>query len=93
VKRNMEIRKGRGYVYGLQYHLVWCVKYRKKILSGEVDKRLKEILKEQAISHEFMIIELETDLDHIHMLFECSPQHYIPNIAKALKREFSTFSF
>jgi putative transposase len=89
----MEIRKGRGYVYGIQYHLVWCVKYRKKILSGEVEKRLKEIVKEQAISHRFTIIELETDLDHIHMLIECSPQHYIPNIVKALKGNSARFLF
>src|SRR4051812_10714847 len=89
----MEIRKGRGYVYGIQYHLVWCVKYRKKILSGEVEKRLKEIVKEQAISHRFTIIELETDLDHIHMLIECSPQHYIPNIVKALKGNSACFLF
>ncbi|MCQ6275907.1 IS200/IS605 family transposase [Bacillus sp. V3B] len=89
----MEIRKGRGSVYGIQYHLVWCVKYRKKILSGELDKRLKEIVKEQAISHRFTIIELETDLDNIHMLIECSPQHYIPNIVKALKGNLVRFLF
>ncbi len=41
----MEIRKGGGYVYGIQYHLVWCVKYRKIILSGKLDKRLKEYSK------------------------------------------------
>ncbi|MEC1722537.1 transposase, partial [Schinkia azotoformans] len=26
---------GRGYVYSLQYHLVWCVKYRRKVLVNE----------------------------------------------------------
>lgn len=28
---------------------------------------------------------METDLDHIHLLIECKPQHYIPNVIKALK--------
>lgn len=89
----MKIKKGRGYVYGIQYHLVWCVKYRKDILFGDIDLRLKEILNEQAKNHQFEIIELETDLDHIHMLIECSPQHTIPNIMKALKGNSARFLF
>ncbi|SFF41848.1 Transposase IS200 like [Paenibacillus algorifonticola] len=39
-----EIKHGRGYVYAIQYHIVWCVKYRHKILVEEIDVRLKEIL-------------------------------------------------
>jgi putative transposase len=54
---------------------------------------LKEIVKEQAISHRFTIIELETDLDPIHMFIECAPQHYIPNIVKALKGNLARFLF
>lgn len=89
----MEIKKGRGYVYGIQYHLVWCVKYRKNILKDRIEKRLKEILIEQSLAHSFNIIELENDGDHIHMLIECSPQHYIPNIVKALKGNSARFLF
>ena len=32
---NTELSDGRGYVYSLQYHLVWCTKYRKKVLKDE----------------------------------------------------------
>ncbi|MBT2290194.1 transposase, partial [Paenibacillus albidus] len=39
-----EIKRGRGYAYAIQYHIVWCVKYRHKILVEEIDIRLKEIL-------------------------------------------------
>lgn len=76
---------GRGYVYNIKYHIVWCVKYRKKILKGEVSEKLKKLLIEIARENEFRIIEMETGLDHIHMLIECNPQHYIPSIMKALK--------
>ena len=89
----MKIKKGRGYVYGTQYHLVWCVKYRENILVGDIELRLKELLNEQAQNHQFEIVELETDLDHIHMLIECSPQHAIPNIMKALKGNSARFLF
>jgi len=80
-----EIHYGRGYVYSIQYHIVWCVKYRHKILKNNIDTRLKEILHQIAIDNNFTIILMESDLDYIHLLIECTPQHYIPNIMKALK--------
>jgi len=39
-----QVYHGRGYVYSLQYHVVWCVKYRHKIIQGEVEIKLKGIL-------------------------------------------------
>lgn len=89
----MEIKKGRGYVYALQYHIVWCVKYRKKLLYGDLERRLKEMLIEQSNVHGFQIVTMETDGDHVHMLIECSPQHFIPSIMKALKGNTARFLF
>jgi len=80
-----KVTYGRGYVYSIQYHLVWCTKYRHRILSDEIENKLKEIIREISRDNNFTIEEIETDLDHIHMLIDCSPQHYIPNIVKALK--------
>jgi len=89
----METKKGRGYVYALQYHIVWCVKYRHQILFEDVERRLKEMLLQIAMDNNFEIVELETDMDHVHMLISCSPQHYIPNIIKALKGNTARFLF
>ncbi|MER1987246.1 MAG: IS200/IS605 family transposase [Solibacillus sp.] len=89
----MEIKKGRGYVYAIQYHIVWCVKYRKKLLYGQLEVRLKELLIKQAETHAFEIVEIETDKDYIHMLIECSPQHFIPSIMKAMKGNTARFLF
>lgn len=80
-----EIHYGRGYVYSIQYHLVWCVKYRYDVLDGQVDTDMKELLKKIAVDNDVMILEMETDKDHIHLLIDCNPQHYIPNIVKAFK--------
>lgn len=81
----MEVTNGRGYVYSIQYHIVWCVKYRHKVLTGDVETRLIEILYQIAADNGFQILEINTDKDHIHLLTSCSPQHYIPNIMKAMK--------
>ena len=81
----MEVTHGRGYVYSIQYHIVWCVKYRHKVLNGQVEARLIEILKQIANDNGFQILEINTDKDHIHLLVNCSPQPYIPNMMKAMK--------
>ena len=80
-----QLYTARGYVYSIQYHLAWCVKYRHKVLSADIDERLKELLYKIALDNKFAIKEIETDLDHVHLLIECSPQHYIPDMLKALK--------
>ena len=82
---NTKINYGRGYVYSIKYHLVWCTKYRHKILENEVEIYLKELLYEIAKSNGFEIQVMETDKDHIHLLLNCKPQHYIPSMVKALK--------
>ena len=76
---------GRGYIYCIEYHIVWCVKYRRKVLTNKIENSLIEILNKIAEDNNFKILEINGDLDHIHLLIECSPQHYIPNILKALK--------
>ncbi|TPG70850.1 IS200/IS605 family transposase [Brevibacillus laterosporus] len=80
-----EVKHGRGNVYSIQYHIVWCVKYRHKVLLGDVDTRLKEILNQLATDNDFTISEIESDCDHVHLMIDCSPQHSIPSIIKALK--------
>lgn len=81
----METKSGRGYVYAIEYHVVWCVKYRHPILVGDIDKRLQELLYQIASDNDFEIEECNTDKDHVHLLISCSPQNYIPDMIKALK--------
>ena len=76
---------GRGYVYSIQYHIVWCVKYRHKILSTQIENRLIEILNMIAACEDFEILEINTDKDHVRVLINCKPQHYIPDVIQKLK--------
>ena len=50
---NNELSYGRGYVYSLQYHLVWCTKYRKKVLKDGIDTECKEMLCDLAEEYKF----------------------------------------
>ena len=62
-------------VYALQYHFVQCIKYRRKVLNfPEIIEELKSRTHKIAESYEIEIISIETDLDHVHMLFKTKPQ-------------------
>lgn len=62
-------------VYCLHYHFVQCIKYRKKVLYfPEIIDELKQRTKKIAESYEIEITAMETDLDHIHILFKTKPQ-------------------
>ncbi|MDQ0177936.1 putative transposase [Bacillus chungangensis] len=80
-----EVKHGRGYVYSIQYHIVWCVKYRHKVLIGNIDTRLRELLHQIAMDNGITISEIESDCDPLPLLIDCTPQHSISSIIKALK--------
>jgi len=82
----MDVTHGRGYVYSMQYHIVWCVRYRHGIITDKIEDRLIGMLLKIAGDNGFQIMECNTDKDHVHLLVNCSPpQHYIPDMIKALK--------
>lgn len=76
-KRIMEynLDKNAHSVYTLNYHLIQCVKYRRKVFDNEeMINELKERTRNIASSYGITIINMETDLDHIHILFKAQPQ-------------------
>jgi putative transposase len=81
----MTIKSNQNIVYNCQYHVVWCVKYRKKLLVGDIEARLKQVVSEVATDVQAEIIEMETDKDHIHLLISCDPQFGIHKVVKRMK--------
>jgi len=80
-----KLDRGQHSVYALHYHLVMCVKYRRKILHGEVMASLKEILGKLADKIGITIIEMETGIDHIYILFKSKPTHQPSKVINSLK--------
>ena len=76
---------GRGYVYSLQYYLVWCTKYREKVLTDGLDTECKEMLQKLAEEYRFQILTMEVMPDHIHLLVDCKPQFFISDMIKIMK--------
>jgi len=86
----MKVTSNRNIVYNCKYHLVWCPKYRRKVLVENVERRLKEIIVSQTRKQQAKIIEMEIMPDHVHLLVEVDPQYGIHKFIKQVKGASST---
>ncbi|HMB15635.1 MAG TPA: IS200/IS605 family transposase [Pelovirga sp.] len=77
--------KGSHSIYNLQFHYVACVKYRRKVLTRALADRLKEINLSVAAEVGVVIIEQETDGDHVHILFSSKPTIQLSKFINSLK--------
>jgi putative transposase len=60
-------------VYNIGYHLVWCPKFRRKVLTDEVAERLKELFREKAADLDVQIETMEVMPDHVHLFVKTPP--------------------
>ena len=81
----MKYRSNNNVVYACQYHVVWCSKYRRPVLTGAVEKRLKNLVRDTAGERQAEVIELEVMPDHVHLLLEVDPQYGIHRMVRQLK--------
>lgn len=72
-------------VYSAKYHLIWCPKYRRRVLIDGVDTRLKEIIAEVASEYRCTVIEVEVMPDHVHLLIEIPPTALLSRFVGAVK--------
>lgn len=72
-------------LYNISYHIVWIPKYRKRILTKEIEIKLKEILFEKAKQLGINICAIESMPDHIHIFFKSNPNLNVSYIVKNLK--------
>ena len=82
---NRKFKSNHSVVYSCKYHVVFCPKYRRKVLVDGVDIRLKEIIQEVATEFRCEILQLEIMPDHVHILCEVDPQFGIHRLVKYVK--------
>ncbi len=74
-----------GAVFALKYHLVLCPKYRKPVLGGPVEARLKELLLAKAQALSLILHTMEIMPDHVHLFVESDPEMAPAKIVAQLK--------
>src|SRR5262245_30782494 len=82
---NQRYAKNPGAVCSLKYHVVWCPKYRRPVLVGAVEPRLRELLDEKADELGMTVHALEVMPDHVHLFVESDPTRCVAEIVNRLK--------
>lgn len=86
---NIKYKSNNNIVYSCKYHVVWCPKYRRKVLTGNIELRLKELIQETCDELQCELLELELMPDHVHLLVDVDPQFGIHALIKAIKGKTS----
>ena len=80
-----KFRSSRNVYYACTYHVVWCPKYRRKVLVEAVAERLEQIIREVCQEHQTEVLNLEVMPDHVHVLVSCDPHFGIHRLVKLIK--------
>jgi putative transposase len=80
-----QVTTGAGGVYDLGYHVVWCPKYRRPVLTGPVRDRLDVLIREKCAEHDWSVVVLEMEPDHVHLVVKAHPKHAPSYVANQLK--------
>jgi len=80
-----DTQSGRHSTYSLQYHLVFCTKYRKKVLTDNEVQVLKKQIDDIGEDRGIDILNKECGLDHVHILFRATPTTDLSKVVNAIK--------
>ncbi len=75
----------RTLVYSCQYHVVFCPKYRRKVLVDPIDTRLKELFLKKQKEYNDQVLDMEVMPDHVHLILDVNPQIGIDKIDRQIK--------
>ena len=85
----MNYKTNRNITYSCKYHVVFCPKYRRKVLVNGIDTRLKEVIQKVCQNIHAEIIEMEIMPDHVYLLLEVDPRYGIHKAIKQIKGKSS----
>lgn len=71
------------------YHIVWIPKYRKRVLNGEIAKRVRELIVECAEINHWRIDELNIQKDHVHLVIQLRPDMSVSKVVQLVKGKSS----
>ena len=80
-----QLNKSSHTTHSLNFHLIFCTKYRRTVLNTEIGDRVKEIIQEIANEQNVIIDAIETDTDHVHVMLNLKPTHQIPKLVHLFK--------
>ena len=84
-----QYREGSHSRYDLKIHVVWVTKYRKKVITGDIAVRVRELIREICLANDIQIVQGHISSDHIHLLLSYPPHMSVSKIVQYLKGKSS----
>lgn len=78
------LRTNSNIAFQCAFHVVWCLKDRRRVLGGRIEERLKQLIREVIEEKGAWLMELDVRPDHVHLLVEVDPQFGIHTLVKAI---------
>ena len=85
VKPTKEYKSENRLIYSCQYHIIFCPKYRRKVLDFKISQRLKELIYEKESNYGYRVIEMEIMPDHVHLLLDVNPKIGVYSVISKIK--------
>ena len=82
---NKKYKSSNHLVYSCQYHVIFCPKYRRKVLTDGIDERLKELIMEKQEVYGYEVLDMEVMPDHVHLLLDVDPKIGIYSVITKIK--------
>jgi len=83
---NKTYKRDHSIVYSCQYHVIFCPKYRRKVLVNGIDTRLKDLILEKRKDYGYDVLDMEVMPDHVHLLLDVDPRIGIVKIVGQIKK-------
>ena len=82
-------RLGSHTVYDIKCRVVWVIKYRYKVLTGEIALRAREVIRQVCMSREIKILQGHVSRDHVHLLVSSLPGLSVSQMIQYVKGKSS----
>ena len=84
-QKSKKYKSEKHLVYSCQYHVIFCPKYRRSVLTEQIAERLKQLILEQQSKYKYEVLDMEIMPDHVHLLLDVNPRIGIYKVVNAIK--------
>ena len=96
IRSDQRYKSANHYIWACDYHIIWCTKYRRQVLTSAIQNRLKELIMEKQEDYDYKVVALEILPEHLHLLASIEPKYPVTKIvgrikgytSRVLRREF-----
>ena len=81
----MEMEKSSHAIYELGYHIIWCTKFRHKVLTHRVEVDCRNVIAQTCVAYGWKLEEIEVMSDHVHVFVRTDHMTAPVEVAKTLK--------